>query len=235
MNIAICDDDINSINRIEQFLQPYMDSEELNIDTYISGKEFIENINGVKVYDIVYLDIEMSEMSGLEIAGLLKRNNNNTIIIFITAHMNYVSDTFRLGAFQFLLKPIEESVFNTDFLRAVNEYKRIHHLYKIRWKDSVSFVKYGDIYYIEGYNRHLFISCDDERRECVGKIQEEEQKLELYNFVRCHQGFLVNMAKIKEINRKALILVNDIQIPVGRKFRENLLLKFNLFLAGKLI
>ena len=236
MNIAVCDDDINCIDRILQLLQPYRETEELSINTYLSGEEFLAKIDEAVKYDIIFLDIEMLEITGIEVAYRLRKKDSKAIIIFITNHLNYVSDTFRLGAFQFLVKPIDEKAFYYDFERAIKTYKKTHKFYQIRWRNTNHIVEYGDIYYIEGFNRHLYIYTDAEKEyECVGKLQEEEKKLKSYNFVRCHQGYLVNLSKIKEINKADIVLKSNAKIPVSRRYRLELLEAFNLFLAGKLI
>ncbi|MGN0374596.1 MAG: LytR/AlgR family response regulator transcription factor [Butyrivibrio sp.] len=235
MNIAICDDNMECTNRILQLLIPYRETEEINVDTYLSGKEFLEAKDKIPQYDIIFLDIEMPVVSGIEVAEKLRRAGNKTLIIFITSHLNYVSDTFRLGAFQFLVKPIDEKAFNYDFERAMRTYKNIHRFYRVRWRDNDCVLECGDIYYIEGYNRHLYIHTDTKGYECVGRLPEEEKKLKPYNFVRCHQGYLINLDKIKEINKNNVILENNIEIPVSRGYRDDLLEAFNLFLAGRLI
>lgn len=232
MNIAICDDDITCVNRIQELINSYNLSEELNIKSYLSGKEFIQNLDEALRCDIIFLDIEMPEVSGLDVAHALRENGSKAIVIFITSHINYVSDTFRLGAFQFLVKPVQESAFNVDFERAIRTYRNTHKFYQINWRETKHVVEYGDICYIEGYNRHLYINTESEGYECVGKIQEEEDKLRLYNFVRCHQGYIVNMSKIRDIKKNVLVLKNGVEIPVSRRYRDNLMEKFNLFLAG---
>lgn len=235
MKIAICDDEIICIDRLRQLLQPYMEKESLEIDSFLSGEEFLYNSYGIEQYDIIFLDIEMFDVSGLDVAERLRSKGSNAIIIFITSYINYVSDTFRLGAFQFLVKPIEEKIFKYDFERALRSYKSTHSIYKIRWKESSYVVENGDIYYIEGYNRHLYVYTFDKGYECIGKLPEEEKKLKPYNFVRCHQGYIVNMCKIKEINKTSIILNNDVVIPIGRKYREELLETFNLYLVGRTV
>ena len=115
MKIAICDDEIICIDRLRQLLQPYMEKESLEIDSFLSGEEFLYNSHGIEQYDIIFLDIEMFDVSGLDVAERLRSKGSNAIIIFITSYINYVSDTFRLGAFQFLVKPIEEKIFKYDF------------------------------------------------------------------------------------------------------------------------
>ncbi len=235
MNIAICDDDRNCIDRIMQLLQPYQESEKFDIAAYQTGESFLcRNIKEYD-YDIVFLDIEMGEISGLDIAAQLRKNNSKAIIIFVTSHVSYVSDTFRLGAFQFLVKPIDESAFKYDFERALRTYRNNHRFYQIDWNHTKTIVEYGDIRYIEGYKRHLLIHTDKECYKCVGKISDEANRLRLYNFVRCHQGYLVNLGHIKEINKTEIILTDNYIVPVSRGYRSNVMEIFNLFLAGRLI
>lgn len=114
-------------------------------------------------------------------------------------------------------------------------YKNTHKFYHIRWRDTSYVIEYGDIYYIEGYKRHLSVHTESASYECVGKLSEEEIKLKSYHFVRCHQGYLVNLSKIKEINKTNIILHNHAEIPISRHYREKIMELFNLFLAGRLI
>lgn len=235
MNIVICDDDTDYVNKIIQLLNKYQKIENLNIYTYLSGEEFLKQIDKEVKADIIFLDIEMSEASGIEVARYLREKGSNAIFIFISGHLNYVSETFRLGAFQFLVKPIDEKAFNEDFERAITTYKNNHQIYQIRWRGISNLIEYSDIYYIEAYNRHLYVHTESMKYECVGIMPEEEKKLKPYGFVRCHQGFLVNLYKIIEISKTNLILSNETIIPIGRRYREELLEIFNLFLAGRLI
>ncbi len=235
MNIAICDDENNCIERINRMLQKYKETEEMKIYKFLSGEQFLEQISSGNKFDIVFLDIEMATTSGIEVAHILREKNSDAIVIFTTSHVGYVSDTFRLGAFQFLVKPVEEESFCYDFERAISEYKKAHQLYRIRWRDTSYIIKYGDIFYIEAYNRHLYIYTESKAYECVGMLPEQVTKLKPYDFVRCHQGFIINMSKIKEINKADVVLSNDVVIPIGRKYREGLLKAFNIYLTGKLI
>lgn len=235
MNIAICDDDESSVNQIMQLLKPYQGTMNLSINTYSSGEAFIEKMDEALHNDIVFLDIEKGNISGIEVAQKIREKDSEKIIIFITRHLNYVSDTFRLGAFQFLVKPIDEKAFQCDFERAIKTYKNSHKFYHIRWRDTSYVIECGDIYFIEGYHRHLYVHTESAKYECIGKLPDEEKKLKLYNFVRCHQGYLVNLSKIRELNKDNVILSNYVEIPISRHYRETLLETFNLYLSGRLV
>lgn len=68
--------------------------------------------------------------------------------------------------------------------------------------------------------------------ECVGKLQDECEKLKSYGFSRCHQGFLINLSKVRKIDKKSVSLNNGITIPISRQYRQSLMQDFNLYLAG---
>lgn len=235
MNVAICDDCREYLDRIEQLLEPYVEANSLKISRFISGEEFLDSVKKDSAYDIIFLDIEMAQISGIEAASKIRETESNSIIIFITSHISYVSDTFRLSAFQFLLKPIDEEAFRLDFERALQEYKSRHEQYIVRWRDVYCVLEYGEIFYIEAYNRHLFIYTETERYECVGKLTEDSEKLKPYHFARCHQGYLVNLNKIKRINKAYIKLKNDKEIPISRRYRAGVMEAFNLYLAGRQI
>lgn len=235
MNIAICDDNIDYLNRIEQLIQPYNDQISISIDSFLSGEEFVEALERGSAYDIIFLDIEMQKMSGLDVAAKVRDKKSDAIIIFITNYVNYVSDTFRLGAFQFLVKPIDEEAFRYDFDRALKEYKARHQKYVVKWRDENVVLEYGEIFYIESYNRHLHVHTENQCHECVGKLQDEYERLMPYHFVRCHQGFIININKVKKINKQNVILKNEKAIPISRRYRNGFMEKFTLYLAGRLV
>lgn len=235
MNIAICDDNQVYVSQIRELLIKYTEQIQINVECFFSGEEFIGELKKGKEYDIIFLDIEMNYVSGLDVAEQIRKEKKETIIIFITSHVNYVSDTFRLGAFQFLTKPINEEDFKIDFNRAIKEYNARHKNYIIKWRDETRCIEYGDIYYIEAYNRHLFIHTRKEKYECVGKLAPEYEKLKQYNFSQCHKGFIVNLGKVNSIQKQNIVLKNNNVIPISRKFKAELMADFNLYLAGRMI
>ncbi|MSU01545.1 response regulator transcription factor [Tissierella sp. DSM 105185] len=157
------------------------------------------------------------------------------IIFFITSYVNFVSDTFRIGAFQFLIKPIDKDEFRKDFNRAIEQYKVNNYRYIVKYKDSTATLEIKDIIYIEAYNRHLFIFDGINRYECIGKLKDEEKKLSFYGFVRCHQGFLINMAYIKIIDKTLILLKNGDNVPISKRLRSKVMEDFNRFITRNIV
>ena len=235
MNIAICDDNQAYVSQIRELLMEYTEQIQIEVESFFSGEELLSVLKKRKGYDIIFLDIEMNQLSGLDVAEEIRKEKSDTIIIFVTSHVNYVSDTFRLGAFQFLTKPINKEDFKIDFNRAIKEYNARHKNYVVKWRDETRCFEYGEIYYIEAYNRHLFIHTSKEKHECVGKLAPEYEKLKQYNFSQCHKGFIVNLGKIKKINKQNVVLKNNVEIPISRKFKAELMEDFSLYIAGRMI
>lgn len=233
MRIAICDDDCEFRQLITGFLQPYkMVYPEITENSFSNGEELVNAYKNNSRFDILFLDIMMKDVDGIEAAKKIRAMDKDVIIIFITGYTEFVPDTFRVGAFQFLLKPVDEVEFKRDFERAVEFFRINHFKYKIRWKDTTSAVEIKNISYIEAANRHLFVYTTDSKLECVGKIAEEEKKLTGYNIVKCHQSYMVNLSYVRQIDNSKVYLAGGKQIPVSRKLKETVKAAFNNYLTG---
>ena len=236
MRIAICDDEKFYRDKIKGYLEEYIILyPEITIAEFSCGEDLLDPYNNGEEFDFLFLDIEMKEINGVETAKEIKKRSNNIIIFFITSYVNFVSDTFRVGAFQFLIKPISENEFKKDFDRAIEQYKVNSYKYIVKYKDSTVTLEIKDIIYIEAYNRHLFIFDGINRYECIGKLKDEEKKLSFYGFVRCHQGFLVNMAYIKIIDRTSILLKNGKEVPVSKRLRPTVMEEFNRYIMRYII
>ena len=235
MNIAIVDDIQEYRDRIATLLEPYKTENDLQIQEFSRGEDILMSCREGNRWDIVFLDIEMDGITGIETGLKLRKIRRDVIIIFVTSHINYVSDAFRLDAFQFLLKPVQENDFRKDFERALRRWKIRHKNYQIKWRNTSRVLEYSEILYLEAYERHLYIHTDKEAYECVGKLQEEYEKLKPYGFALCHQGYLVNLSKVAAVDKTDVILKNGTKLPVSRRLHTSLMTEFNLFVAGKLI
>jgi len=236
MRIAICDDDEEFRATISNYIKPYKASRpEITQSEFVCGEDLVNAYSKGQKFDILFLDIRMRDVDGVEAAKKIRETDKNVIIIFITSFASFVSDTFRVGAFQFLTKPVKEEDFKKDFERALELYRINHFKYLVKWKDKTSVLEINEIYYIEASNRHLFINTESNRCECVGKISEEEKKLSSYNFVKCHQSYLVNIRYIKLIDLYKIHLSNGKEIPLSKHLRARVKGIFNNYILGSIV
>ena len=203
MNIAICDDEefyVQDIStRLDNFTQTFKDIP-LDIDTFTSGKDLIKSFTKKK-YDLIYLDIELADSNGIDIAQYVHDIKPNCMIIFVTSHMSYVNQSFIVNAFQFIKKPIKSKLFIEEIISLETSYK----YYKL-------YSTHGNYY---GNSK---------------SIQTIKKDLEEFYFFRIQRSHLINLSHIKEIQYPKVIMSNGSKIKVSKKRYKDFKKAFNKFL-----
>lgn len=233
MRFAICDDEEtcreNIINNIALTQNKNI---QIEIFEFSSGEDLVDSYEKGNRYDVIFLDVEMRQMSGVEAGQAIRKLDNEVIFIFITGHTKYVPEAFILNAFQFLVKPLNQEVFNKELERTISTFLKKKFKYRIDYKNETTVLEIKDILYIETYNRHLRAVTATNKYEYIGKLSQQEKKLIEYDFVRCHQGYIVNMQNIKTIEKNSFILFNNEQIPISKYLKSEVTKKYNKFISG---
>ena len=210
INIAVVDDEGNIREQIKELICKHV-SERTNVDTYSSGEELLA---AQKAYHIIFLDIQMNGMNGMETARMLTQDGNiqrESILIFITAIKEYVFEAFDVAAFHYLLKPLEERKFADVFEKALAEvYKRKKQNAEqifIKTRNRNLTLKENDVIYIESRGKKVEIYTVKEIIEIYASMNELETQLNK-NFYRCHRGYLVNIAFVAEYFKDRILLRN---------------------------
>ncbi len=236
MNIAICDDELLQRQNIKKYIELNKIVEPSEVFLFSSGEEIIPTLRYGRSYDIVFLDIQMKKINGIQTADVIHKYNESTIIIFISSYVQYVSEAFRLHAFQFLIKPVNQGDFDLEFERAVRQYYSQHKKYVISSKDSAVALNIKDIVYVEGYQRHLnIVTRDGGQYLDTGKVDDAEKKLAPLGFIRTHQGFLVNMDFIKDIREKDILTTTGMTVEMSVRKKSFVLKQFNRYLGAKML
>lgn len=233
MRLAICDDDLSFCERIRHALVSAYPEQET--DCFSNGNDLIDEMR-TNPYDIAYLDIEMPDINGVKVAEKLQAINPSVIIIFVSSHNSYVFDAFKLNAFQFIDKSVKDDAdIISEYKRAVEYYKKQHFQYGVVKGGTVENFNITDIVYIESQNRHLYMHMGSgEVVEYRGKLDDEERKLKMYNFVRVHQSYLVNMLYISSIRGGTVVVDCDphLEITLTRSYKNSVMENYNLFKQG---
>ena len=182
--------------------------------------------------DLLFLDIQMPEINGLELTKMLPEN---TRIVFTTAFNQYAVDGFRANALDYLLKPISYA----DFLEACNKAKQWFQLVQQREQPAAApadeeprsiFVKseykllqidLDDIRYIEGLKDYVKIYTEQSPHPILSLMNMKaiEQMLPPSRFIRVHRSFIVQKSKIREIERNRIVF-GDVYIPIGDSYKQ---------------
>lgn len=129
MHIAICDDQLNTVSTLYQLIKDYFAMHDLtlsSLSSYTDGNKLLADYELHKQLDVLFLDIDMPSISGMELAYKLRLANSNAIIVFITSHPEFMASSFRVETFDFLTKPISVTAFNNTLKRCVKKYQQQH-------------------------------------------------------------------------------------------------------------
>ena len=209
MNIAICDDEKNIRELLEDKVKKLYPN--ARIICFSSGEElllFEEHI------DILLLDIQMPEINGMETAVELRKKDKKMILIFVTAAEEYVFQAFDVGAFHYLVKPINDERFAQILNKAVKEL-RSKRVETCKNEDKYLMINSGgvhikvmleDIVYAEVFNRKIVIHKMDENIEYYGKMSDLEA-LTGDDFFRPHRAYLVKLKYVEKYDASTIYLV----------------------------
>jgi len=198
MKILIVDDEELARARLKRILGTLQIKE---IDEASNADEAIEIVKKSK-YDVVFLDINMPQISGLELGYELKYLDANISIIFQTAYEEHALKAFDIGAIDYLVKPysieqVKEAIARVQKIAEDRKGDDLRILSKTG--ESYLLLKPEDIYYVKADLSEVIIRSEKGFSYYAQKISDLEEKLKPYNFVRVHRSYLVNINEIKEI------------------------------------
>lgn len=219
LQIAICDDEIYDRDRIQKYLTEYLIKHNLaySITPFPSGKDFLNQRENVVKYDIVFMDINMEEMDGIETAARIRAFHSKTHIVFVTAFINYVLEGYKVNAVRYIMK----DTLDTAIAECMDAILKKMQLQQV----AFSFIEgdrslYTDnILYVESRkHKAVFFYLESEivNYHIYDKLDHLEQRLEGYGFLRIHKSFLVNMKHIQRISNYTAQLDMGEQLPVPR-------------------
>ena len=222
MQIAICDDEKNIRELIkDKIANQYPDA---NIIFYSSGEELLLSDNPI---DILFLDIQMQGKNGMETARELRKKDKKIIIIFVTAMEEYVFQAFDVGAFNYIVKPIDDTKFKDVLHRAVDEWtskitvkKEPEEKYLMINNGGVHIkVIIDDIVYAEVFNRKVVIHKLNETIEYYGKMSDLEA-LAGDSFFRPHRAYLINFKYVERYDATTIYLEKGTALMAKQKYPE---------------
>lgn len=233
MTIAICDDEKFFRETIINYLLTFqIEANDISVFEFENGENLISAYKKGKKFDIVFLDIEMDGITGIEVGKQIREFEKNVIFIFTTSHTEYISDAFRLNAFQFLVKPINQEDFNNEMKRAINTINQNKKKYIIKSDNKIEVIEICDIIYIEIFGRKLVVHTVKKNFEITGRLKDEFDKLKSFGFIRCHKSIFVNMDYIQSIENKSIVLTSNNAIALSRNYKSDVLRSFNFYLSG---
>lgn len=225
LNLSICDDDVKFAGNFEMILYHIAKQEniEIEIDVYFDGEELLKCIETEnKHYDVIFLDIEMKNINGLETAKKIRETDEIVLLVYVTSYENYAVEAYEVQPFRFIVKPVDVNIIHKYFVNACEKIIAGNFYYNFKYKKDYYKVLVKDIMYFESKKRIINIHiANGTVLEYYDKLNDIEKRMkkEKVDFWRIHQSVLVNTRYIarKSYDRVQLIDGNTLFISEDRR------------------
>ena len=217
LRIAICDDEENEIEYLKHAVEDWAKKEDIltNIETYASAESFLFQYEECKNYQILLLDVEMSGMSGIDLAKNIRQNQDNVEIIFITSHFEFIGEGYEVDALHYLVKPVKAGKMEEVLSKARRRTEAGEPSLIINVKGEAVKLYEKEILYIEALAHYVTIYTKDKEYKVKANISAFAQELS-EDFYQTHRSYLVSLKHIMRISRNSVTLDNGGQVPLAR-------------------
>ncbi len=215
--IAICDD----INKDTQYLASVVQSwaqeqkVSVNIEMFPSAESFLFHYEEKKDYDILLLDVEMKNISGIELAKQIRSRNHRVEIIFTTSHFELSGEGYEVDALHYLIKPIAETKLMEVLSKAARKLSVEPPSLVIVCNGETVKILEPDILYIESFRHYVVVHTQSTEYKLKENLSALKGKLSS-DFYQTHRSYLVSLKHIRKISRTAVWLDCGAEIPLAR-------------------
>lgn len=230
MKIAVCDDDILAREQIKEYIEKYPLLTGYEINEFSSGEELINKLKQQHI-DIIFLDIQLGKIDGIDTAKLIRINDKRAIIIFVSGHRERVFDSFDCEAFNFITKPFTQEKFSDVLTKAVEKYRFLNKTLTVSWKGNSSHLAVERIKYFESYRKHIIFHTYDGDYQMVANLSDMLKELSSYGFLQTHQGYVVNMNLIRRFDGTDIVLTDGTKVPMSLRKKNSVLSGYAEYIA----
>jgi len=241
VRIAVIDDNSSdretAINLAKDYFNQRKEYEKMEIifDEYDSGEAFL-NAYVKGVYDILFLDIYMNSLTGIDVARQISLADENCHLIFFTSSEEHYPESYEVHAKGYVTKPLKESSFS--FCNAMDYVMKQFSLQffglNILVNGAEAFCTFREILYFEMNNGKLYLHLLEKSFELSGKYSNYSQELLTDNrFMECYRNLIVNMDYIQNYSENNFLLKNNEEIPISRRKKQLVLNQYMKYFLGK--
>ena len=226
-HIGICDDGKNVCSQIEEMLNHYAKESNVKIEVSVwyTGESLKDYLSQGNHLDILFLDIELFKLTGVEVGDYIM-DNMGMQIIYISGKASYAQQLFRTQPLDFLVKPILQEQVDDVMGRALGSIKKRKERFEFRIGKDYYYVPMGEIIYFESEGRKIKVVTAKKRFEFYGKLKDVNSNLNK-DFIMIHQSSIVNRNFIFRYAYETVELLDGtiltISIPYRKRIREILL------------
>lgn len=226
--IGLCDDEISTCSVLEKYIIDCFKEKGDNVEVFVwnSAESFIEDVPQKTCLDILFLDIELPGKNGIDVGYYIRESivDIGMHIIFISSKDSYALELFDIHPYNFLVKPISKVKVYCEIEKLLQLDREDRRFFTYFYNKNQYKVLLGNILYFMSDKHHINIVCTDGKKEYVGKLKQELNKLPT-NFAIINQSVVVNLRHIKEVLASALVMDNGDIVVISKSYRKEFNMK----------
>ena len=231
--IAVVDDDRQEAAALQEQIRHYLARAEKPhiIHEFPDGLDFIRSTES---YDVVFMDIRMNQLDGLDAARIMRKVSRDNVLIFVTHMAQFAIKGYEVDALDFVLKPTSQPSIDRVLDKALKRVQsRAGSPIVLKTADGVQSISSNDLCYVEVYNHNLIYHTVQGDYQVRGQLGEVWEKLDKQQFILCSRSFLVNLHHVTSLHNEYLVVQNE-KIWISKSHRKEIKQRFSVFLGESL-
>ncbi len=224
--IAICDDEQVICSQIERIVLNYYGiktSHSIEVDVYFSGEELYRYLKDGTYYDMIFLDIELRKLNGIDVGRKIRNDlkNEAVLIVYVSGRDSYAMDLFEVRPMHYLVKPITPEKILTVLDKGIELSNKICHAFQYKQGHSAKKIELKNILYFESLDRKVRMITTEGVEIFYGSLSKILIQLERYGFFSCHKSYLVNYHHVTKFEYDKLHMKNGMTLSISQPKRKS--------------
>lgn len=223
LSVAIAEDEAAAREQLQMYLEQWQteSGRQIQVSCFESGTQLLQNLP--EELQLVFLDIQMPGLNGMETARSLRQKMPDVELVFITSLTGYALESYDVAALDYLVKPVSYPRLCRSIERASRRItRREENILTVKNNDGVFRIPVKDLLYVEVFSHRLVLHTTDQELSYSGGTLAALEKRLGENFFRCHSSFLLNLEQVTQLDGNEVVLGQH-RIPVSKYRRKALL------------
>lgn len=231
--VAIVDDDQGDSSHLNGHVDEYFKRN--NIPAMIKiFRDGLDYIRATERYDIVFMDIRMEKLDGLDAAHLMRKINKEACLIFVTNMAQFAIKGYEVDALDFIVKPASMASINYVLDKAMKRLQESSHtVFSLKTSEGLISLSANEITYVEVFDHNLVYHTTRGDYTVRGRLSDVSEKLDEARFVLCNRSFIVNLRYVSHVGSDYL-MIGDSRISISKSHRKELMQRFSSYLGDSL-